>query len=58
MPFEASAPPLPANDVLPPSSSDNGSATPEEIAFQPAAPCDMQDLIDAPCRTLDVEYKS
>lgn len=32
--------------------------TPEEAIFAAAAPCDMQDLVEVPCRSLDVEYKS
>ena len=58
MPFEASAPPLPANDILPPCGLDAPLLTPEDGALQAAAPCDIQDLVDAPCRALEVEYKS
>lgn len=52
---EAIAPPLPANDAFPP-----GDATvhAEETIFEAAAPGDVLDMISAPCRTLDVEYKS
>lgn len=52
---EAFAPPLPANDVAPP---EVAPPSPEDAVFQPAAPGDLQDLIDSPCRSLDVEYKS
>lgn len=58
MPLEASVPPLPANDILPRSGPDVAIATAEEQTFLPAAPSDLQDLVDAPCRTLEVEYKS
>jgi hypothetical protein len=54
MPSEVYAPPLPANDVDPP---DAAPPSPEDAVFQAAAPSDIQDLIDAPCRTLEVEYK-
>lgn len=52
---EAFAPPLPANDVEP---LDTSPPTPEDLVFQAAAPTDLQDLVDTPCRSLDVEYKS
>lgn len=58
MPFEASAHPLPANDLLPATASDLAVATAEDVTFQAAAPSDIQDLIDTPCRALEVEYKS
>ncbi|HEX2940327.1 MAG TPA: RNA-binding domain-containing protein, partial [Rhodopila sp.] len=58
MPFEASAHPAPANDPLPPTASDLAPTTPEDVTFQAAAPVDIQDLIDTPCRALEVEYKS
>ena len=55
MPSEALAPLLPANDILP---LDPASGSPEDLIFASAAPCDMQDLVDSPCRALEVEYKS
>ena len=55
MPPEAFAPPLPANDVAPPDVAPSGA---EEAIFLSAAPSDIQDLIESPCRSLDVEYKS
>ncbi len=58
MPSEALAPLLPANDIRPLDNLYLGSGSPEDAAFAPAAPCDVQDLIDSPCRTLEVEYKS
>ncbi len=57
MPSEAFAP-IPANDVLPLDSGYDASPSAEDIAFAAAAPSDIQDLIDSPCRTLEVEYKS
>ena len=50
MPSEAFAS-LPANDTCP-----LGFA--EHMAFESAAPSDIQDLIVSPCRALEVEYKS
>src|SRR6202044_1944391 len=52
---EALAPPLPANDTLPLGTTPFG---PEDTVFEAAAPSDVQDLVDAPCRTLEIEYKS
>jgi hypothetical protein len=51
---EALAPPLPANDAYP---LDLPSTGPEDATFEPAAPGDIQDLVDAPCRSLEIEYK-
>ena len=53
MPSEAYAP-LPANDILP---IDPGLASAEDMVFASAAPCDIQDLVDAPCRALEIAYK-
>lgn len=58
MPSEALAPPLPANDLLPLPGIDTASFSLEEAAFVSAAPCEVQDLVDSPCRALEVEYKS
>jgi hypothetical protein len=58
MPSEALAPPFPANDILPMDSAHTAPASPEDMTFAPAAPCDIHDLIDSPCRALEVEYKS
>lgn len=55
MPPEAYAPPQPANDIAPPEVAPTGA---EDLVFNAAAPSDIQDLIDSPCRSLDVEYKS
>jgi hypothetical protein len=55
MPPEAFAPPFPANDVAPP---EVAPPSLEDAVFQATGPSDVQDLIDAPCRSLDVEYKS
>jgi hypothetical protein len=55
MPPDAFAPPLPANDVAP---SDAAPSAAEDAVFQSAAASDIQDVIDFPCRTLEVEYKS
>jgi hypothetical protein len=52
---EAFAPPPPANDIAAP---EVPPATEEDAVFQPSAPSDTQDLIDSPCRSLEVEYKS
>ncbi len=52
---EAFAPLLPANDPLPLDISSFGS---EDSVFEAAAPHDMRDLVDAPCRALEIEYKS
>jgi hypothetical protein len=52
---EALAPSLPAND---PFSLDPVSFGPEDDIFEAAAPNDLLDLIDAPCRALEIEYKS
>lgn len=52
---EALAPPLPANDVFP---LDFVQARAEDTIFESAAPGDIQDMIEAPCRTLEVAYKS
>src|ERR1700688_2788035 len=59
MPLEALAP-LSDLDVLSDSHSDTLAPTPaaEGAVFAAAAPSDLQALIDTPCRTLDVEYKS
>ena len=52
---EALAPPLPANDPLP---IDTVSFGLEDSVFEAAAPNTIQDLVDAPCRALEIEYKS
>jgi hypothetical protein len=52
---EALAPPLPANDTLPLGTTSFGH---EDTVFEAAAPSDVRDLVDAPCRTLEIEYKS
>lgn len=58
MPSEALAPPQPANDMASQRDADPSPFRMEEATFVAAAPGDIQDLIDAPCRTLEVEYKS
>ena len=57
MPSEAIEP-LPEPDFLP--ANDEGVTAPltESGIFAPATPSDVQALVDTPCRTLDVEYKS
>ena len=59
MPLEALAP-LSDLDVLSDSHSDTLAPTPaaESAVFAAAAPSDLQALVDTPCRSLDVEYKS
>src|SRR6201991_9649 len=52
---EAFAPPQPANDPFPLDPSFQGG---EDAIFEAAAPNNVQDLIDAPCRALEIEYKS
>jgi hypothetical protein len=52
---EALVPPPPANDAYPQDLAAHGS---EESAFEAAAPIDIQDLVDAPCRALEIAYKS
>jgi hypothetical protein len=52
---EALAPPLPANDAYRLESAVSG---PEDSVFEAAAPNDIQDLVDAPCRALEIQYKS
>jgi hypothetical protein len=52
---EALAPPLPANDAYP---QDLAASGLEDSVFEAAAPNDIQDLVDAPCRALEIEYKS
>lgn len=57
MPSEALLQPeelLPAND----SGIDPPIGASEEATFLATASCDMRDLVDAPCRSLEVEYKS
>src|ERR1700743_2440421 len=58
MPLEAPVPPLPANDLLPVEGADFALNAAEDRAFQPAISSSAQDLIDTPCRALEVEYKS
>lgn len=65
MPSEALAPllsertPAPSNVVpLEVAGGVDFRATPEDAVFVAAAPCDVQDLVEAPCRALEVEYKS
>jgi hypothetical protein len=65
MPSEALAPLAPdhrlvANDVDPPDVAANSQFRPtlEDVVFSAAAPSDLQDLVEAPCRALEVEYKS
>ena len=45
---------LPAND----SGVELPFATAEDATFVPAGSCDMRELVEAPCRALEVEYKS
>jgi hypothetical protein len=52
---EALAPLLPANDTFPLGTPSFGH---EDTVFEAAAPSDVRDLVDAPCRTLEIEYKS
>ena len=65
MPSEALAPLAPdhsfaANDVIPLeiASVAQYRANPEDAVFAAAAPGDVRDLVEAPCRALEVEYKS
>jgi hypothetical protein len=58
MPLEAPLPPLPANDILPLDVPDDTICSPEDRTFLPASSSATQDLINSPCRTLEVEYKS
>jgi hypothetical protein len=58
MPSEALASLPPANDLMPFDGRDAGLPNLEDSVFAAAAPCDVQDLVDSPCRALDVEYKS
>jgi hypothetical protein len=65
MPSEVLAPPAPerklaANDIIPLQAADGTQfrPTPEDVVFAAAAPGDIQDLVEAPCRALEVEYKS
>lgn len=59
MPSEA-VEPLPADDIEPANDVHAPFRTPaaESGIFAAAPPCDLQALINAPCRTLEVEYKS
>ncbi len=52
---EALAPPPPANDTFP---LEVAQASAEDGTFEAAGPGDIRDMIEAPCRTLDIEYKS
>ncbi len=52
---EARASLLPANDLFP---LGGEAAWLEESVFEAASPCDIRDLVEAPCRALEVEYKS
>ena len=52
------APMFPANDRHPAVGAEMNPASLEETTFAPAAPCDVQDLLNSPCRALEVEYKS
>ncbi|HEY3846550.1 MAG TPA: RNA-binding domain-containing protein [Acetobacteraceae bacterium] len=65
MPSEALAPLAPdripaANNVVPleVAGGTEFRPTPEDAVFTAAAPGDAQDLVEAPCRALEVEYKS
>ena len=68
MPSEAVAPlateitVVPDNVVpmvpLDPASAAEARPTHEELVFAAAAPCDVQDLVEFPCRALETEYKS
>ena len=68
MPSEAVAPLAPdiasiPDNVVPmvpldPAVAAEARPTPEEYMFAAAAPCDVQDLVEAPCRALEIEYKS
>ena len=51
---EALAPPLPANDAYP---QDLAASGLEDSVFEAAAPHDIQDLLDTPCRAFEREYK-
>ena len=55
---EVLAPLLAANDTHPVNVADISSGNREETTFVAAAPCDIQDLVNGPCRALEVEYKS
>lgn len=52
------APLIPANDIHPLNGVNVAPFDPEETTFVSTAPCDIQDLINAPCRSLEIEYKS
>jgi len=52
---EAIAPLLPANDLFPLEAVTSSSG---DSVFEAASPGAIQDLVDAPCRALEVEYKS
>ena len=68
MPSEALAPLAPdlslvADNVVPIMPLDHAAVaeqrpTPEDAVFAAAAPCDLRELVEAPCRALEVEYKS
>jgi hypothetical protein len=63
MPSEALAPlasdrTIAASNVVPLEVAGEFRPTPEDVMFVAAAPCDMQGLVEAPCRALEVEYKS
>lgn len=65
MPSEAFAPPAPdespaANNVVPLEvvRGTESRATPEDAVFAAATPGDIQELVEAPCRALELEYKS
>lgn len=65
MPSEALAPLAPdqsyvANDILPleVAGGPQFHSSPEDVVFAAAAPGDIRDMVEAPCRSLEVEYKS
>ena len=65
MPSEALAPLAPnqtriANDIRPLEAAVAPlfHPSPEEMVFAAAAPGDIRDMVEAPCRSLEVEYKS
>jgi hypothetical protein len=58
MPPDVYAPLLPDGAVIPSEPPDAARIYSEELAFVAAASCDAQDLVDAPCRALEIEYKS
>ncbi len=58
MQSEVLAAPLPANDTGPLDPPAIPAGSPEDAVFVASASSDLQDLVDVPCRALEVEYKS